>query len=114
MYLNKEVVDELFKLIYQLAVLESRVIFDYVYASVLERENTYYGEKDVYEKVNSLREPWLFGIEKGEMKAFLKNYHFNLIQNLNSEDLEKMFFRDESGNVMAKINGTLSIAHVKK
>jgi methyltransferase (TIGR00027 family) len=114
MYLNKEVVDELFKLIYQLALPESSVIFDYVYASVLGRENIYYGEKDVYEKVNSLREPWLFGIEKGETEAFLKNYNFNLIQDLNSEDLEKMFFRDEQGNIMAKINGTLSIAHVKK
>jgi len=114
MYLNKEVVDKLFKLIYKLAVTESRVIFDYIHASVLRRENIYYGEKDIYKKVNSLREPWLSGIEKGEMKAFLKNYNFNLIQNLNSEDLEKMFFRDEYGNIMAKINGTLSIAHVKK
>jgi len=114
MYLDKEVVDELFKLIYELAVPESRVIFDYIHASVLERENIYYGEKDIYEKVNSLREPWLFGIEKGEMEAFLKNYNFNLVQNLNSEDLEKMFFRDEYGNINTKINGTLSIAQAKK
>jgi methyltransferase (TIGR00027 family) len=114
MYLDKEAVDELFKLIYKLAVPESRVIFDYIHASVLRRENIYYGEKDIYEKVNSLREPWLSGIEKGEMEAFLKNYNFNLIQNLNSEDLEKMFFGDEQGNIMAKINGTLCIAYVKK
>ena len=114
MYLNKEVVDELFKLIHKLAVPESRVIFDYIHASVLRRENIYYGEKHIYRIVNIVREPWLFGIEKGEMEAFLKNYNFNLIQDLNSEDLEKMFFRDEYGNIMAKINGTLSIAHVKK
>ena len=114
MYLDKEAVDELFKLIYKLAVPESRVIFDYIHASVLRRENIYYGEKDIYEKVNSLREPWLSGIEKGEIEAFLKNYNFNLIQNLNSEDLEKMFFGDEHGNIMAKINGTLCIAYVKK
>lgn len=114
MYLNKEAVDELFKSIYQLAVPESRVIFDYVHASVLRGENIYYGEKDVYKKVNSLREPWLSGIEKGEMEAWLKNYNFNLIQHLNSEDLEKMFFRDEYGNIIAKINGTLCIAHLKK
>jgi len=114
MYLNKEAVDELFKLIYELSVPESRVIFDYVHASVLRRENIYYGEKDVFKKVSSLREPWLSGIEKGEMEAWLKNYNFNLIQNLNSEDLEKMFFRDEYGNIIAKINGTLCIAHLKK
>lgn len=114
MYLNKEAVDELFKLIYELAVPESRLIFDYIYASVLRMENTYYGGKNIYEKVNSVQESWLFGIEKGEMEAFLKNYNFNLIQNLNSEDLEKMFFRDEYGNIIAKINGTHCIAYVKK
>jgi O-methyltransferase involved in polyketide biosynthesis len=114
MYLNKEAVDELFKLIYELAVPGSRVVFDYIYASVLRRENIYYGEMDIYEKVNSVQESWLFGIEKGEMEAFLKNYNFNLIQNLNSEDLEKMFFRDEQGHIIGKINGTHCIAYVKK
>jgi len=39
---------------------------------------------------------------------------FNLIQDLNSENLGKMFFRDEYGNIIAKVNGTLSISHVKK
>ena len=48
------------------------------------------------------------------MEAFLKNYHFDLIQNLNSEDLEKMFFRDEYGNIIAKINGTHCIAYIEK
>lgn len=113
-YLNREAVDELFKLIYELAVPESRAVFDYIYASVLRRENIYYGEKDIYGKVNSVQEPWLFGIEKGGMEAFLKNYNFRLIQNLDSEDLEKMFFRDESGNIVAKVNGTHGIAYVKK
>ena len=113
-YLSKEAVDELFKLIYELAVPGSRVVFDYIYASVLRRENIYYGEKDIYKKVNSVQEPWLFGIEKGGMEAFLKNYHFQLIQNLNSEDLEKMFFKDEYGNIVAKINGTHCIAYIEK
>ncbi len=113
-YLTKEAVDELFKLIYELAVPESRVVFDYIHASVLRRENIYYGEKNIYGKVNSAREPWLFGIEEGETEAFLKNYNFQLVQNLNSEDLEKMFFRDETGNIIAKMNGTHCIAYVKK
>ena len=113
-YLNKEAVDELFKLLYELAEPESKVVFDYIYASVLRKENIYYGEKDIYKKVNSVQEPWLFGIEKGGMEAFVKNYNFSLIQNLDSEDLEKMFFRDEQGQIIGKINGTHCIAYVKK
>lgn len=113
-YLNKEAVDKLFKLLYELSAHESKVVFDYVYASVLRKENIYYGETDIYKKVNSVREPWLFGIEKGETEAFVKKYKFNLIQNLNSEDLEKMFFSDKLGHVIGKINGTHCIAYVKK
>jgi len=113
-YLTKEAVDELFKLIYELSVPGSRAVFDYIYASVLRRENIYHGESNIYKKVNSAREPWLFGIEKGETEAFVKNYHFQLIQDLDSEDLEKMFFRDESGNIVAKINGTHCIAYIEK
>ena len=113
-YLNKEAVDELFKLLYELAEPESKVVFDYIYASVLRKENIYYGEKDIYKKVNSVQEPWLFGIEKGRMEAFVKNYNFSLIQNLDSEDLEKMFFRDEQGQIIGKINGTHCIAYIKK
>lgn len=114
MYLNIEAVDELFKLIYDLASPESRVIFDYIYASVLRKENIYYGEKSIYEKVNSVQESWLFGIEKGEIESFLKKYNFNLIQNLTSDDLEKMFFKDDFDNILGKINGTHCIAHIEK
>ena len=113
-YLNMESVDKLFKMIYELSVSGSRVVFDYIYASVLRRENIYYGEKNIYKKVNSAREPWLFGIEKGETEAFVKKYHFNLIHDLDSEDLEKMFFRDETGHIIGKINGTHCIAYIEK
>jgi methyltransferase (TIGR00027 family) len=113
-YLNKESVDKLFKMIYELSAHGSRVVFDYIYASVLRRENIYYGEMNIHKKVNSVREPWLFGIEKGEIEAFVKKYHFNLIQNLDSEDLEKMFFRDEMGHIIGKINGTHCLAYIEK
>ena len=113
-YLTKEAVDQLFKLLYELSFPESKVVFDYIYASVLRKENTYYGESNIYKKVNSVREPWLFGIEKGEIEAFARKYKFNLIQNLNSEALEKMFFRDKQGHIVGKINGTHCIAYIKK
>jgi len=114
MYLNEEAVAELFKLIYRLAVPGSRLVFDYIYASVLRQENIYYGERDIYRRVNSVQESWLFGIEEGKIEAFLGNYNFTLIQNLAAEDLEKMFFKDEFDNIIGKVNGTHCIAYVKK
>ena len=113
-YLKAEVVDELFKLLYELSVPGSRVVFDYIYASVLRKENRYYGEKDIYKRVNSAREPWLFGIEKGEIGEFVSKYKFKVIQDLDSETLEKMFFRDKQIHIVGKINGTHCIAYIKK
>jgi len=114
MYLDKKAVNNLFRLVYKLASPGSRVIFDYIYASVLRRENIYYGEENIYKKVNSVQESWLFGIEKGEIKEFLQKYNFKLIQNLTSEGLEKMFFKDNLGNITGKVNGTHCIAYIEK
>jgi len=113
-YLKEEAVDELFKMLYMLSAFDSKVVFDYIYTSVLRKENIYYGEKDIYKKVNDAREPWLFGIEKGEVGAFASKYKFNLIQNLDAEALKKMFFRDNEGHTVGKINGTHCIAYIKK
>ena len=113
-YLKEEAVDELFKMIYELSAPDSKVVFDYIYASVLRKENIYYGERDIYKKVNDAREPWLFGIEKGEIESFVSQYKFKLIQNLDSEALEKMFFRDEHERIIGKINGSHCIACIKK
>ncbi|MBN2534417.1 MAG: SAM-dependent methyltransferase [Spirochaetales bacterium] len=114
MYLSKEAVDTLFKTIYQLASSGSRMIFDYIYASVLRKENIYYGEKNIYEKVNGVQESWLSGIEKEEIKSFLQKYNLELIQNMDSTDLEKMFFCDDNDNIIARINGTHCIAYAGK
>ena len=114
MYLNNEAVDKLFKIIYDLASPGGEVIFDYIYASVLRKENIYYGEKSIYDKVNSVQESWLFGIEKGEIGSFIKKYKFSLIKNLTSEDMEKMYFKDDYDNIIRKINGTHCIAYIKK
>ena len=114
MYLNSESVDNTFNIINKLAGNGSEVVFDYVYSSVLREENLYYGESEVLHRVKKENEPWCFGIEEGEIKSFLEDKNLKLIQNLNSKDLEKQFFEDEQGTIIAKINGTHSIAYARK
>lgn len=114
MYLNKESVDELFELIFKLSGKGSRVVFDYIYASVLRKENIYYGEANIYKKVNSVKESWIFGIEKGEIEKYLMSHKYEMIENLSSEDLERRYFKDSSDKIIGKINGTHCIAYAKK
>ncbi len=113
MYLDPEAIDKTFNLVSQFAGEGSEVIFDYVYGSVLREENLYYGESEVFQGVKKENEPWSFGIENGELESFLKDKNLKLIQNLNSEDLEKEFFRMSREIIVAKVNGTHGIAYAK-
>jgi methyltransferase (TIGR00027 family) len=114
MYLETGAVNELFTLLSKLSSPGSSVIFDYIYASVLRRENIYYGEKSIYNKVNSVKESWQFGIEKGEIGNFVNQFNFNLIENLTPHDLEKLYFTDTNGNCLGRVNGTHCIARIKR
>jgi len=114
MYLNQETVDSTFKIIGEFAGVNSEIVFDYIYASVLRRENIYYGEKGIMDLVTKANEVWTFGIEKGETETFLRKYNFSLIGNHDAEDLEKKYFRNEEGSIITRINGTHCIAYAKK
>jgi methyltransferase (TIGR00027 family) len=114
MYLSAESVDSTFRAIEKISGINSEIVFDYVYLSVLRRENIYYGEKDVFNTVNKTGENWTFGIEKGEIETFLKDHNLRLIEHNNSEELENKYFKDEYGNIIGKINGTHCITYAKK
>lgn len=114
MYLGFEAVDNTFDVINKFAGEDSEVVFDYIYSSVLREENLYYGEAEVFNGVKKEKEPWCFGIEKGEIKSFLKDKKLNLVRNLNSNDLEKEFFTDKQGNRVTRINGTHCIVYARK
>jgi methyltransferase (TIGR00027 family) len=114
MYLSPEAIDSTFNIVNEFAGAESEIVFDYIYSSVLRRENLFYGEKDIINFVINAGEGWTFGIERAEIEMFLKKYNFTLIENADSEDLENKYFKDENKNIIAKINGTHSIAYAKR
>ena len=113
MYLDPEAVAKTFNVINKFAGNGSEVVFDYVYKSVLREESLYYGESEVFKGVKDRGEPWSFGIEKEKIKAFIEDNNLNLIQNFNSNDLEKEFFYDNNNNIIARINGTHCIAYAR-
>ncbi len=110
MYLDNKAVDSTFKFIYENAGPGSQVVFDYVYASVLRQENRYYGEKEIYKTVKKAGEDWTFGIEEGQIESFLNSKKLALIDHLDSNEIEQRYFKNEAGEIMAKVNGSHSIA----
>lgn len=77
MYLNDDAVDKTFRLIHDLAGRESRVVFDYVYSSVLRHEGRYYGE-ELQKNVSDADEPWTFGFEEGKVGDYLLDHGFTI------------------------------------
>jgi methyltransferase (TIGR00027 family) len=106
MYLQSESVDETFKVIEEFAGEGSVVVFDYVRASVLRQEGSYYGEREIVKSVSKAGERWYFGIEEGELAGFLKKYGVRVSEHKDAQELEQMYFTNVSGKIVRRINGT--------
>jgi methyltransferase (TIGR00027 family) len=110
MYLTAQAVDENFAFIRRHAAPGSRVVFDYIYASVLRRENRCYGEREIFETVARAGEGWTFGLEDGEVESFLTQHGFRLIAHHTPEQLQQKHLTAEDGTPLGRVNGTHCIA----
>ena len=110
MYLSSTAIDSTFSFIRHFSAKGSLVIFDYVNAGVLRKENKYYGEKDIIKTVSRAGETWTFALEEGEIESFLSHYGFSLKDHSNALQLETKYFRNLEGKILGKINGTHNIA----
>lgn len=115
MYLSAQAVDSTLQFIRRHAASESRVVFDYLYASVLRRENRLYGEPEIYKMVARAGEGWTFGLELGEVEPFLEEQGFELVANYTPAELEKAYLSAKDGAHLGPINGThcIVVAAVK-
>ena len=114
MYLQPESVDETFKIIEGFVGKGSEVVFDYVRASVLRQEGSYYGEREIVKSVSKAGEQWYFGIEEGEIEGFLKKYGLRVSEHKDAQELEQMYFTDVSGEIVGRINGTHCLVRAVK
>jgi O-methyltransferase involved in polyketide biosynthesis len=106
MYLEPESVQETFQIMREYGRTGNRVIFDYIQASVLRHENTLYGEAAVLKSVHKAGEPWLFGIEPGEIDSFAVAQGFQVKDHKCAQELEVIYFQDKDGRTVGRVNGT--------
>jgi len=106
MYLQPESIDSTFRVIKHFAGAGSRVIFDYIYSSVLRHEHLYDGEQKLFDNVTASGERFCFGIEKGHEEEFLSIYGFRPEKVLDGDSLQDMFFRDGHGELVGTVNKT--------
>ena len=114
MYLQPQSVEETFQVMRNFSGGGSRVVFDYVLASVLRRDNEHYGESGIYESVSSAGEQWQFGIEEGEIVPFLTVYDFKLLDHKDAQALERQYFTGADGETVGRINSTHCLVTAEK
>lgn len=115
MYLSSQSVDGTLAFIHKHAAYGSRIVFDYIYASVLRRENRYYGEQGIFETVAKTGEGWTFGLEEGEVEPFLVARGFEMLAHYTPSELEELYLIADDGTMHGRVNGThcIVLAEVK-
>ena len=106
MYLEPESVRTTFQTIQAYAGTGSWVVFDYVRASVLQREHALYGEAGVAQMVSKAGEQWRFGLDPDEVASFMADFGFQVSDHKDAPGLEAMYFQDADGLLAGRINGT--------
>ena len=110
MYLSWQAVDATLAFIRENSAPGSLVVFDYVLASVLRRENRLYGEAAIQKTVFKSGEKWIFGIEAGEIETFLSARGLSLVGHYTPEELQDKYLTAEDGTVYGRVNGTHCVA----
>jgi methyltransferase (TIGR00027 family) len=106
MYLTPDAVDATLDFVRSTSAEGSLVVFDYVRAPVLRRENRLYGEKEIFKTVSRAGEGWTFGLEDEEVERFMSERSFEITDHYTPADLEKIFLTAEDGQRLARVNET--------
>jgi len=114
MYLEPSAARKMFQTITEQMAPNSRLVFDYVYASVLRREKIHYGETEIVKSVSGVHESWQFGIEKDAIKDFLSGNALVLRNHMSAQDIEETYFKDEHGRIIAHVNGAHCLVLAEK
>jgi methyltransferase (TIGR00027 family) len=114
MYLEPESVQATFQTIREYAGMGSRIVFDYVQASVLRHENTLYGEAGLIKSVSKSGEQWRFGIEPAEIASFTAVHGFKISDHKCAQELEATYFQSVDGRLVGRINGTHCIVTAER
>jgi len=113
-YLNPQSVESTFATIRGLVGTGSRVVFDHAYAAVVRGEGDLYGQRGITRGVSRVGESWQFGLDDGEVEAFLQRFGFALVDKKNPQELEQMNFRRADGSLLARINGTQGLVTAER
>lgn len=69
----------------------SRVVFTYIHAGVLDGSTPFDGAAQLMANVRALGEPWTFGLDPGEVGAFVARSGLRLCEDLGADDYRRRY-----------------------
>ena len=114
MYLDSQAVQETFHIMATFAGSGSRIVFDYIQASVLRRENRLFGAAELFKSVSKSGGPWRFGLEPDEIDTFAASYGFEVLHHLGASELEAASFQNTDGRRVRPVNAAHCLATLGK
>lgn len=108
-FLDEVTVTELLTEIYDYFTNSCFLIFDYAYLSYINGDHSYYGAVEIYNELQEINEPHVFGIEPNSLLAYAEKHKWSLAHNYTANELESKFLND-----LHKIHGFHGIAVFSK
>jgi methyltransferase (TIGR00027 family) len=110
MYLQPDAVRSTLQIISAYAGRESRMVFDYVRASILKGQDHLYGASSAVKTVENAGEQWQFGSDREGIERLLSECNFRIIDHLDAAAIGKIYF--EGGKT--RVNETHCLVTAEK
>ena len=104
-YLTEEAIDSTLAFIKHHSGKGTRIAFTYIYRSAVEDRKTFYGSKEIVDRVAKNGEPYQYGIKENEIESFLTERGYSLVSHHTAEDLEKKYLTASDGKLYGRICG---------
>lgn len=110
MYLQPDAVRSTLQIISDYAGRKSRLVFDYVRASVLKGEEHLYGASGAVKTVANAGEQWQFGSDREGIVSLLSGVGFRVLDHLDAAAMDRIYF----SGVKTRVNETHCLVTAEK
>ncbi len=113
-YLDELQVTALFSAIAQHAGPQSEIVFDYVHTDALTDDFNGGETLQYIDNNDDWSRHWTFGFSPGEVSVFLEKCHFSLIEDIDSQAMERLLLADTHEHDPVHILRSQSLVRAKK
>jgi methyltransferase (TIGR00027 family) len=109
-YLPQPVVEEVLDFVGG-CVPGSSIVFDYALRKFVNGDTSTYGGRQIARWLKRIGEPFLFGLDPGETRGFLRQRGLTVLSDLGAEQLEQSYLKIKEGGLLQRTLGHVRIAH---